>query len=204
MSITEESILTRVNNNLRRAETDISTELISALKRISDSGDYLFGIDTQSVISGDNTLSFPENCKNIQYIRLTSLDEDPSGGNEDNKKERLIKIGFSEYLNKIGNSDVVSLPTDYAIYNDIIYLYPIPNENYTANIYYSKYHDYSTIIEFNEEFRTTIEAVTTLNVALKFGLVESVNLWADVALGLVMSHKKIEKQNIKITRFTRL
>lgn len=203
MAITSADILEAVNENLRRTETDIDAQLINALKRISAFGNFLFDIETQTLSEGDNTLSFPEDYKTLQYIRLTSTDSDPSVGSEVDKKNRLFLIGFSDYLNRIGFNECKGTPTQYAVFNDTIRLYPLADGEYNAELYYSKFHPRSTTILFDEEFRETIEALTTYNFAKKIGESKSISLWAAVSSNLLNTHKDKEKVPIRITRYSR-
>lgn len=200
MAILASEILTFVNNQLRRSETDIDTNLKNALRRISTSGDYLFGQETQTITQGDNILTFPEDYKTVTNIRLTSVTDDPSIGTSDDKKTPLNLIGWDAYLTKIGHSEGEGEPDSYSIFNDNIYLYPIANTSYNVDIYFTKYHAYSTDIEYSEKFREVIESLTTLNVAKSFGLMESISVWSPVSFGNLNSLKDTEHQTTKITK----
>lgn len=202
MAILESEILQVVNANLRRNETDIDAELKTGLRRISAFGDFLVGTDTQTIQAGDNLLTPTDDYKTITDVRVTSVDTDPSTPTEIDAKEPLYLIGWPQYLTKIGRTSAQAQPNSYAVRNDEIYLYPVANISYNVDIYYTRYHPYSTTIEYSEKFREAIEAITTLNVAKKYGLDRYIALWSSVSLGSLNSLMATEPAQARFTRYT--
>ena len=204
MTISANDILAVTNSNLRRSETSIDIELKNALRRISVFGDFLYGEDSTTINQGDNLISLPDNYKTITDVRVTSVDTEPSTAEVIDIKGPLVLIGWPEYLTKIGGNTSQSNPVFYAIRNEDIYLYPVANISYNVDVYYTKYHAYSTTIEYSEKFREAIEALTTLNVAKKFGLGDSIALWSSVSLGSLNSLMQTEPTQSRLTKFSRV
>jgi len=163
MAILKAEILTEVNQNLGRAETDIDVEIRDVLYDLSSRDNFLLnsslaGVTTDSVAY----ISLPDDFKELKSIVLNdgSQDGDP-----------LTKITWEEYLQNISGSPSDSEPEHYVIHNDLIWLEPNPDGEYTVKMYFWRYHTSAiTTILFPEQFRKCINAGVTAAVAASFQL----------------------------------
>lgn len=173
MSILKSEILSAVNDNLRRKETNIDVQLRQSLGYISKQGNYLFATDSsQTITTISNSVNYPTDYKDVFSICLND-------GNTDSKP--LDKIEYAVYKTYIADNST-GLPIYFAEFNNCFLFYPLSTQTFTVKIDYVRFHPYSLdTILFDEKFRTAIEAVATYNVAKRFGITEALNLWAPVA-----------------------
>ena len=173
MSITKANILTFVNNNLKRAETDIDVQIQHVLDDLSREN-LLEEIDTsQSLVSGNTTLTYPTGYKELVAITLND------GTNEG---EPLIKIpgGFKEYRRWMEDETSADYnePEFYAEFDSKFYLYHPADGAYTATIDYYKYHSQDVeTIEFGDQFKKCINFGACFEVACKFSLSRYIAIW---------------------------
>ena len=166
MSILKAEVLTVVNERLGRAETSIDTELLSALYDISTRGNFILVTSDQTLTVGDEDYNFPTGMKQLLNCYITV-------GKDGKRTEPLTKMPWAGYLTyraDEGTSDRDE-PEYYAIHNEIIYPYPVPDATYTLRMYYAIYHPNTVAtISFGEPFRESVYQMTMVKVCEKFQL----------------------------------
>ena len=176
ITITKAEILVVVNARLGRAETDIDEELRSALYDISGWADFLLTESDTSTVDGTASYAFPDNCKQMLWIMLDA-------GKDGKRTDPLTKIPMEGYLTYRDNETTADEdePEYYAIHNELIYPYPVPDAIYVMSQYYSRYHpnDLATIL-FGEQFREAIYEMTMVKVCEKFQLWDDAKIHADL------------------------
>lgn len=185
MAITKAEILVVVNTRLARAETNIDEEIRSALYDISSRGNFLLTKTNSNTADGDVDYAFPTGAKQILWIKLTA-------GKDGKPTDPLTKIDFATYLlyrGDEGTGENEDEPEYYAIHNETIYPYPVPDATYQMQIYHSYYHtnDVNTIA-FGEQFREAIYEGTMVKVCEKF------QLWDDAKAHLTLLESEIAKR----------
>lgn len=197
MSITNAQILTAVNDNLEREETDIDRELKRVLFKVSNAGNFLSGTDTsQTIDSTTTTASYPDCYRAINYIRLMD-----TGTSE--IFQPLDVMSWSEYLNAVVHAGS-SAPAYYSIWNNTFYFLPAPGTEYQVQIYYFKIHEPDPdTIEFDDRFLSVLESGTTYEVASTYGLVEQMQIWGARYADDLKEVMKYSMSPIKTVKFSR-
>ena len=176
MSIAKADILTRVNERLQTAETDIDTKIQEVLDDLSEE-DLLVGTDdTQTLVSDDTTLDEPAGFRALVAITLTIT----SSGSE---QYPLIKLprGHKQYRELRHNDDSVGIPRYFSNFNGLFYLWRPANQAFTSLIEYIKAHPQDVDnIEFGDNFKNVIYAGATFKVALEAGRTRMIQLWGTV------------------------
>ena len=154
MTITAAQILTKVNANLNRNETDIDDQIKEILQDIGNRDDFIKSATTMTATDSATTTAAPSLMK--RYIELYI-----TGG------EHLREISYEEYREWMQDqsSPIESEPEEFALLNDTFYWKPVPNTGYTVQIDYYKYHAESTTVEFPDRFRAAVYAGVTMAVA---------------------------------------
>jgi hypothetical protein len=130
--------------------TDLTTQINLAINRaIKFYQDEPFWfkdtIATFPTVSGtkayDTGGGIPSDIASIDYLEIAVSSSD----------ERSLVERTYAYIEQIDSNHWQSVPTDYAWYNDSIYLYPIPNAVYTMRVSYQKtYTDLSADSDTND------------------------------------------------------
>lgn len=153
MAITKAEIFAdvlEVVKNFGPLVTSIDSELKRTLYDLTIQ-DILLPAST-SFTTTDGTASYAiadevdERCK---YVLDVSID----GGNQ------LDLMSYREYQSLIEDqsSPTEGEPTKYAIFNNTFYFYYVPDDAYTVNVAYYKYHDNSlSTIEYDENMRSAL------------------------------------------------
>ena len=176
MSITKANVLSYVNEQLNRSETDIDTELQDILDDLCR-GPYIEARDTsQTVAVGSTELAKPTLCYRDMIISIVLND-----GSNDLPPLKEFPGGFKAYSDLMGDAGVVfvSNPTHWTMWRDIIYLWPTVGQSYTSVIDYYKQHGTDLdSIEFSDDWRRAINYGVTRNVALKRKMPDMFNVYA--------------------------
>jgi len=192
MSIASSGVLSAVNANLKRSETDIDIQTRMALKKLSGAGNFLANTDTASLSDGTTYIAEPTDFKSLEAIVLND-------GSNDGPP--LEKIAFDEYLNrkKGESSSNRDEPKYYAHYMNRFYVDPTSGNSYTATIYFYRYHpDSLSTILFGDEWREAVYSLTTFYVAKKFGLERYMKLYGGNEFGaLALALEQIEPNQAK-------
>ena len=176
MTITKGDILTRVNERLQMAFTDIDTQIQEILNDLSEN-DLLVGTDaTQTLVSGDTTLAHPTGFRALVAITLTVT---ASGS----AQHPLIKLkqGHKEYRGLRHNDDTVGIPRWFSDFNDLFFLWRPPNQAFTSLIEFYKDHPQDVDnIEFDDNYKNAINAGVAWKMALEKGRNRMIAIWGAV------------------------
>ena len=137
MAITKAAILTHLNSELNRSETDIDEHILSAMKYISLTDDFIWIEATVSVTAGTVYYSLPSDYRKLMTIHLT--DEKP-----------LEEITWHQYRKRIAgrtDEDDRDEPNCFAMHGGFWYPYPIADNTYTATLHYNAYVPESETID---------------------------------------------------------
>lgn len=163
MTILKAEVLIVLNDRLNRNETDIDEELRWALYDLSSRDNFLMKKTDDTTSDGIAYISKPSNFKEMKLVRFQDSNGDWS--------KPLEKISFREYLESIEGDTSEDEPEKYCFFNDLIYLFPTPDDDYSVEIWHTKYHDNDLdTIEFDEIYREAIYNGTIAKVAEKFQL----------------------------------
>lgn len=144
MAITKAEILAVINKRLNRSETDIDEEIRSILCDISSRANFLKKEATRDTAESRAYYSVPDNFKDKLVIKI-------------NDSKPLGRMTFAEYQKKITGGASETEPTDYALHDDFIWLFPTPDTVYEMTLFYSIFHPNDVDdIEFGETFRECI------------------------------------------------
>lgn len=127
--IIKAEILSHLNDELKRSETDIDAEILSAMKYLSLADDFCW-IETElPTIVGRKYYSMPLDYKKLMSIHLSDGED----------KRPLGKITFNNYQRKVAwveDSDDYNEPRNFAIHGGFWYPLPVPDAVYTAVLHY--------------------------------------------------------------------
>lgn len=181
MAISASEILTAVNNNLERTETNIDTEIRAALKLLSSIGDFLEHKTTDTLSAGTTSINYPTDYKRLQALRLND-------GSTDGMP--LIPITQGEYFARVANKTSADRaePTHYAEFYRKFWPAPISDGNYTATLWFWRYHpDSVSTIYFTDEFEPVIFSLATFYTAAKFGVEEYMAKWRLASIDQILA-----------------
>jgi len=173
MAIAKADILTFVNGQLKRNETDIDVQIQSILNDLSDENLLVNTDEDQSLSSGSIYLTYPTGFKEL--ISITLNDGTYWG-------EPLIALpgGHKEYRELVEESVSSNYdePEHYSEFDKKFWLWPIAGGDYDARIEFYRYHpqDVSNIL-FGDEFKNAINFGAAYRVALKRRMPEQKNNW---------------------------
>lgn len=141
MSFTGANVLTQVNSRTNRAETEIDQELKAVLTYLSREHDLLVVSGTIAFADGDKDYNVPTDYKDTVAIIVVDSDG--------RRSKPLTKISFEKYLarreGEIDGSNE-NEPLEFAVYNGVVYPWPVPNEAYTSSEHhYTTYHSRDSI-----------------------------------------------------------
>lgn len=178
MSILKASILTRVNQRLQLAETDIDTMIQETLDDLSENDLLVDSDSTQTLVSGDTTLDHPTGFRSMISLALTI-----TASSSEQFPLQKLKGGHPGYRAMRHNDDSEGIPRWYSEFNDKFYLWRPPNQAFTSLIEYYKDHpqDVGTI-EFDDNYKNVIYAGATYRVALEYGRQRMIDIWRPVYL----------------------
>lgn len=176
MSIAKADVLTFVNNQIKKKETDIDVQIQSVLNDLSDEN-LLVNTDTdQTLESGSTTLDYPTGFKDL--IAITLNDGTYWG-------EPLIKLsrGHQEYRELVEESTSAGYgePEYFSEFNKKFWLWPISDDDYTTRIEFYRHHpqDVDTIL-FGDEFKNAIYFGSAYHLALRFKLIDYIKIWGSM------------------------
>lgn len=173
MAITKAKILTRVNERLQTAFTDIDTQIQEILDDLSEE-DLLVGTDDdQELESGNTTLDEPTGFRALINIVLT-IDSSSS----EQFPLMALKGGHKQYRELRHNDDSIGIPRWFSNFNGKFYLWRPANQDFTSLIEYYKYHPADVAnIEFDDTFTNVINAGVTYKVAAEKGRTRMIQQW---------------------------
>ena len=154
MSIAKADILTAVNANLNRSETDIDREIKAILVDLSIHIPEFHLSATASTIAGQGgyTLrNFPEDVRAVDAVRII-------GGLNEEPLNRIAS--WEDYLHMIADetSSDRDEPDAFIVYSDILYLYPTPDvATYTIEVFASKIENDVDDIDIPDSFQPALE-----------------------------------------------
>ena len=131
----------------------VEDDLKAVLFDLSGKGDFILTSDTITTADGTAGYALATYCENAKSIIGVSITEG----------DWLDLATFKDYQKYIENtsSPSESEPERYCVHNGTLYLFDgVPDQAYTATVFYSKFHDDSTTIEFSDDFREAIIAGT--------------------------------------------
>ena len=164
-TITKAEILAVVNKRLNRSETDIDEEIRSILYDISSRADFLKKEGTRNTVKSRAYYSVPDDFKDKLVIKIDD-------------SEPLDRITFAEYQQKIADDTSESEPTDFALHDDFIWLYPTPDAVYEMTLFYAIYHPNNVAnILFGEQFRECIYKGVLMEVCNGYELYDAGDKW---------------------------
>jgi hypothetical protein len=178
MTILKADILTRVNERLQTAETDIDVEIQETLDDLSEHDLLVASDSSQSLVSGGETLDHPTGYRSMIALTLTLT----ASGSEQFPLQKL-KGGHREYRNHRHNDDSLGIPRWYSDFNGKFYLWRNANAAMTALIEYYKDHPQDVAnIEFDDMYKNVIYAGATYRVALEKGRTRMIETWRPIYL----------------------
>jgi len=173
MAITKAAILTHLNSELNRSETDIDEHILSAMKYISLTDDFIWIEATVSVTAGTVYYSLPSDYRKLMTIHLTD-------------KKPLEEITWHQYRKRIAgrtDEDDRDEPNCFAMHGGFWYPYPIADDTYTATLHYNAYVPESETIDdetvnavdnidryFSDIFRDALNTLTKAYYCMSKGL----------------------------------
>jgi len=199
--ILKEEILTHLNKELNRTETDIDEYILAALKHLSLEKEFIWIETTVPTIVGRPYYSLP-----LDYIKKLSIKID------DNNSLELIDWG--EYQALIANETATSRgePTKWCIHGGFWYAYPTPDAIYTATLFYNAFileseggvNSVDDIV-FKDIFRDTINSLTKAYYCLSKELKDTASayftIYRDINLPLV---EKLVQHQVREVQYTDL
>lgn len=168
MSFSGANVLTAVNDRTNRAETEIDQELKAVLTYLSREHDLLVASGTIAFADGDKDYDIPTNYKDTVAIIVVDSDG--------RRSKPLTKISFERYLARRGgeiDGTCENEPKEFAVFNSVIYPWPVPNEAYSSSEHhYKTYHSRSSI------------ATITFSDLIMEAVVEGCCFWLNKSFGL--------------------
>ena len=158
MSILKAEILTHLNKELNRTETDIDEHILEALKDLSLQDEFLWVETNVDTIQSRPYYSLPLDYKSLLSIKI----------DDENSME---KIDWGEYQMLIANETSAdrSMPDRFCIHGGFFYAYPTPDAVYTCTLFYNNFILESEDginavddIKFRDIFRNAIYAKTKM------------------------------------------
>jgi len=143
MTILKAEILSHLNNELNRTETDIDSNILSAMKKLSLADDFCWVESEVSMIVGQKYYSLPTDYKKMMTIHLS----------DGENKKPLGKISFRYYQDRVAlveDSDDYNEPTAFAIHGGFWYPLDVPDDKYTAVLHYCAWVPESETIDESE------------------------------------------------------
>ena len=173
MSIEKYNILTFVNNNLNRSETDIDIQIELVINDLSIYNFLEATDETRALATGGTYLDKPTGFKsnisivlNDGSVNLAPLLPMPGGY----KGYREAMDGF--------RSGEGSSPKYYACFGDYIFIWPTAGQAYTSRIDYYKRHALDVDnIEFGDEFTNCMNFGAAYYVAMGRKLTPYIAIW---------------------------
>lgn len=154
MSITKAEILTRVNANTQRGESDIDAILLWVLLDLSKKGCFL-KVTASGTVSTSGTATLPSTFHVEEYVSSDST--------------RLSKLTYSEHQH--------GRIQGYAIRDNTLY-FPTSYAGKSYEIaYLAKHAEDVGTIEFDEDFREALVAACTAKVFKKYQQYADHNQW---------------------------
>jgi len=173
MSITKAEILSFCNSVLHRTETDIDVQIQSVVDDLSQ-GPYIEAVDdTQTLVDDDVSLDVPTDYFLMNSIILND-------GSNDLEPLKPFPGGYRELADEKGDvqSIVSSNPGYYAVWNSLIYIYPVAGQSYTVTINFYKLHSAITAtLEFSDEWKRAIQFGACFEVACRMKLTDAMQIW---------------------------
>jgi len=178
MTILKAELITVINKTLHRgyntAGTDLDEKIISALKDVSQRGNFLQDEFLRATIIDRDYYSLPDNFKDLLFVGMKSSDDATI-------YRPLEYETFKEYKNGIYYSNDTGTPRRYTWQSGYMYPRPIPDKVYNMYLWYAYYHPEIVIVDeeevkacdhilFDDIFRKAIE------LRLLYEVAESLNL----------------------------
>jgi len=180
MTITKAEILTHLNNELNRTETDIDSHILAALKHLSLEKEFIWIETTVPTIVGRPYYSLP-----LDYIKKLSIKI------SDNNSLELIDWG--EYQSLIANETAADYgePDRFCIHGGFWYAYPTADAEYTVTLFYNAFileseDGVNSVddIPFRDIFREAINSLTLAYYCLSKGLKDTANTYFTIYKGV--------------------
>ena len=196
MTILKADILTRVNTRLQVAETDIDVEIQETLDDLSEHDLLVDTDDTQTLVSGGDTLDHPTGFRAMVALTLTLT----ASGSEQFPLQKL-KGGHREYRNHRHNDDALGIPRWYSDFDEKFWLWRNANAAMTAKIEYYKDHPQDVAnIEFSDNYKNAIYAGATYRVALEKGRTRMIDIWRPIYLNALQKRIEADYDQPRIVR----
>ena len=151
MAITPAELLTRVNNETGRSETDLTPYLRDTIHDLERDGLFLEAESSVALTSGTRNYNVPTDYN--RPLHIWPLD---SSGIT---REPLDEISYEEFKRRLIWNSGNSRPTEFAIWNGVIYLDPPPNATTYPNmriVAFKNHSDTVTTIEYPEKYRAML------------------------------------------------
>jgi len=192
MTILKAEILTHLNGELNRTETNIDSHILAALKHLSLEKEFIWIETTVSTVVGRPYYSLP-----LDYIKKLSIKI------SDNNSLELIDWGEYQMLIANETSADYGEPDRWCIHGNFWYAYPTPDAVYTATLYYNAFIlesengiDSVDNIVFADIFRDTINSLTKAYYCLSKGLKDTASAYFTIYSGvnLPLVEKLVQRQ----------
>ena len=203
MSILKDEILTHLNKELNRTETDIDEHILEAMKDLSLQDEFLWVETTVDTIVGRPYYSLPLDYKSLLSVKI---DDENS----------LELIDWGEYQMLIANETSAdrSMPTKFCIHGGFWYAYPTADIIYVCTLYYNAY-----ILEsesgvnavdniahyFKDIYRNALNAKTKAQYCRSLGWVDRAKEYeADYRALILPPLKKLVQKQVRQVQYTDL
>jgi hypothetical protein len=183
MSILKAGILSFVNDQLCRSETDIDTQIKSVINDLRFLN-ILEAQDTSLALSDGSTyFAKPSDFKSVISIVLND-------GSVDLAPLLPMPGGYKGYKDAMDSftSGNESTPKFYAKFGDNIYVYPTAGQAYTITFdYYKKHALDADTIEFDDDMTNCFNFGATFYTAAKRGLSRYMAIWQPLYQGQIQT-----------------
>ena len=192
MTITKAEILTHLNGELNRTETNIDQHILAALKHLSLEKEFIWVETTVETVIGRPYYSLP-----LDYIKKLSIKI------SDNNSLELIDWG--EYQSLIANETAADYgePKKWCIHGGFWYAYPTPDIVYVVTLFYNAFVLESEggilavdAITFKDIYREAINSLTKAYYCLSKGLRDTASAYFTIYknVNLPLVEKLIQHQ----------
>lgn len=194
MAITKAEILTHLNSELNRTETDIDEHILEALKDLSLQDEFLWIEATVPTIIGRPYYSLP-----LDYKKKLSIKIDDENS--------LSLIDWGEYQVLIANETSADrdMPNRFCIHGGFWYGYPTADAIYTTTIYYNAFILESGAVDdiaFKDIFRNAINAKTKAQYCRSLGWIDRAKVYeADYRALILPPLKKLIQRQVRQVQY---
>jgi len=203
MTITKAEILSHLNGELNRTETDIDQHILAAMKDLSLQDDFLWVETTVDTIIGRPYYSLPLDYKSLLSVKI-----------DDANSLKLIDWGEYQSLIAEETSEDYDEPDRFCIHGGFWYAYPTPDAVYEATLFYNNFilesEDGTDAVDnidgyFKDIYRDALNAKTKANYCRSLGWIDRAKEYeTDYRMLLLPPLKKMVQRQVREVQYTDL